>query len=440
MFKVTLKEAFENWSLYKNVLFDPFDVWKYIVKILKKHAWLKEGSLQALEKSLEYNSKFLAEKMVENREVLNEILEKHYRFTSNSPLNGSLLPLKEILDHIASKGGAVDLDFIIDFQPLSGCELPEFDFKLQELTKYKTIYLAGGCFWGVEAYFKKIKGIVTTKVGYANGKTQITSYRQLKETQHAETVELKYDFSIISLEEILLHFIRIIDPTSLNKQGGDVGIQYRTGVYYINSKDQQIIERVFNYIKLKYSAFYVEVQKLDHFIQAEDYHQDYLGKNINGYCHVNLMVANEELEEFKKFKLHQNEVKGLDKEVLLNNATEKPFTSEYEQNYKKGIYVEKITGEPLFVSSTKFDAGCGWPSFSKPITTTAIKYVKDVSHNMERIEVRSAKGDHHLGHVFEDGPKQMGGLRYCINGAALDFIPFEEMDEKGYSQFKLFCE
>lgn len=440
MNKVTLKYAFENWTLYKNVLFDPFDVWKYIVYILKKHAWLKEASLQALEESLEYDSKNLAQKMVDNREILNDILQKHYRFTSATPLNGSLKPLKEILDHISSQGGSVDLDFVIDFKALNGCEFPEFDSKLEELSKIKTIYLAGGCFWGVEAYFKRIKGIVATRVGYANGKTTSTSYRQLKETQHAETVEVKYDFSIISLEEILLHFIRIIDPASLNKQGRDIGVQYRTGVYYTRSSDFAIISRVFEYIKPKYDAFYVELEKLDHFIQAEDYHQDYLGRNVNGYCHVNLMIANEELSEFKDFQLHQNEVEGLDKDVLLNSATERPFTSELNKNYKKGIYVEKITGEPLFVSSTKFDSGCGWPSFSKPITTSSIKYIRDTSHNIERIEVRSAKGDHHLGHVFDDGPKQMGGLRYCINGAALKFIPFDQMDEEGYSQFKLFCE
>ncbi|MCU9931724.1 peptide-methionine (R)-S-oxide reductase MsrB [Mycoplasmopsis felis] len=141
-------------------------------------------------------------------------------------------------------------------------------------------------------------------------------------------------------------------------------------------------------------------------------------------------------EEQKLMKEHN--LSQLSYDVLKNSATERSFTSELNNEYRKGIYVEKISKEPLFSSTTKFDSGCGWPSFSEPILKESVLYLQDNSHNMVRTEVRSGKGDNHLGRVFNDGPKEMGGLRYCINGAALDFIPFEEMDEKGYSEYKKF--
>lgn len=139
-------------------------------------------------------------------------------------------------------------------------------------------------------------------------------------------------------------------------------------------------------------------------------------------------------EEQKLMKEHN--LSQLSYDVLKKSATERSFTSELNNEYRKGIYVEKISKEPLFSSTTKFDSGCGWPSFSEPILKESDLYLQDNSHNMVRTEVRSGKGDNHLGHIFNDG--EMGGLRYCINGAALDFIPFEEMDEKGYSEYKKF--
>lgn len=164
-------------------------------------------------------------------------------------------------------------------------------------------------------------------------------------------------------------------------------------------------------------------------------------KNPYGYCHVNLNANYGLTTKDKEIIKQLRKELSLDKlsyEVLKNSATEAPHTSFLNNEYRKGIYVEKITGEPLFSSSTKFDAGCGWPSFSEPIAKKSILYFEDTSHNMLRTEVRSGQGNNHLGHVFNDGPKAMGGLRYCINGAALDFIPYEEMDEKGYSAYKEF--
>ena len=301
----------------------------------------------------------------------------------------------------------------------------------------KEIYLAAGCFWGTQGYFKKIDGVKITKVGYANGKTENTDYEYLKSTDHAETLKLIYDERKITLIEILLHYFRIIDPLSYNKQGNDIGRQYRTGIYYTDYKDLKNIKKVYDYYEKKLGKLAVEVEKLYNFVLAEDYHQDYLDKNPTGYRHINLHMANSPLfsNEFEKNTV----LDELSLKVMKENYTEAPHTSELNMEYRKGIYVDKITREPLFASSTKYDAGCGWPSFTRPILSDAIEYVEDNSHGMRRIEVRSKSGDNHLGHVFTDGIGDTG-LRYCINGASLEFVPYEKMDELGYGDYKIFVD
>lgn len=308
----------------------------------------------------------------------------------------------------------------------------------------KVIYLAGGCFWGVEGYFQKLPGVYETTTGYANGKTEDTNYRVLKDTDHAETVKVEYDKSRISLEELLLHYFRIIDPKSVNKQGNDVGRQYRTGIYFTDESDKAAIDKIMNFKTEKLGKLAVEVEKLSNFIDAEDYHQDYLINNPNGYCHIDLGLANKPLFEKVSDIPSTDELKKTlskeDYEVIVNAGTERPFTSSLNDEYRKGIYVDKVTKEPLFSSADKFDAGCGWPSFSKPILTDKVSEFVDNSHGMKRIEVRSSNSDAHLGHVFTDGPKEMGGLRYCINGASLEFVPYEEMKERGYEEYMPLCE
>ncbi len=304
----------------------------------------------------------------------------------------------------------------------------------------KEIYLAGGCFWGMEGYFVKLKGILHTDVGYANGKNNTTNYHHLKETDHAETLHIIYDNSKISLVEILMHYFRIIDPISVNKQGNDVGRQYRTGIYYVDNSDINTIKTFIKTEQIKYSELIVvEVEELKNYVKAEDYHQDYLDKNPNGYCHINLGLANKPLfeEDFKKPSNEElkNNLTDLQYAVTQEKATERPYTSEYDKFNKKGIYVDIVSGKPLFSSADKFDAGCGWPSFSKPIMQDVVSYNEDNSHGMNRVEVVSKLANSHLGHVFNDGPKEKGGLRYCINGASLKFIPLEEMEAKGYGKY-----
>ena len=166
------------------------------------------------------------------------------------------------------------------------------------LVNEREIYLAGGCFWGMQGYFRQLEGVLETKVGYANGKGVDVNYQTIKATDHAETIYIRYDESKIDLETLLAHYFRVIDPTSIDKQGEDRGRQYRTGIYYVDSNDRDIIERYINKEQERYdSPIVVEVEPLENFVLAEDYHQDYLEKNPNGYCHINLSLAKKPLNK-----------------------------------------------------------------------------------------------------------------------------------------------
>lgn len=308
----------------------------------------------------------------------------------------------------------------------------------------KKIYLAGGCFWGVEEYMQRIYGVYDAVSGYANGKVNNPTYKTVSsgKSGYAETVEVTYDSKKIKLEDLLNHYFKIIDPTSLNKQGNDRGSQYRTGIYYVDDSDKEVIDKVMNFQAKKYrEKIMVENMKLKNFTVAEDYHQDYLKKNPNGYCHIDLSKAGEVVIDPAKYpKPSDDDLKrkltDIQYRVTQKNETESSFSNEYWDNKEKGIYVDVATGEPLFSSSDKFDSGCGWPSFSKPIAKDVVTYREDKSYNMNRTEVRSRSGDSHLGHVFNDGPKELGGLRFCINSASIKFIPLKDMEDRGYGYLK----
>ncbi len=311
-----------------------------------------------------------------------------------------------------------------------------------EYRDMNTIYLAGGCFWGVEAYFERIIGVVDAQSGYANGDTENPSYEQvIYGSGHAETVKVDYDENLISLEEIILHFLRIVNPYSVNKQGNDIGVQYRSGIYYTNEQQMKRVQKVigaFENREGKKTA--IEVEPLQAFYDAESYHQDYLSKNPFGYCHISLGLSDKPLFEFEVKRDTSDEalkerLSYLSYNVTQNAGTEYPFTSELLDIHEKGIYVDIASGEPLFSSEDKYTSGTGWPSFTKAITANALEYVSDMYYYV--VEVRSMIGGSHLGHVFTDGPKDMGGLRYCINGAALEFVPYDQMEEKGYGAYKI---
>lgn len=311
----------------------------------------------------------------------------------------------------------------------------------------REIYFAGGCFWGTEHFFQQVRGVTNTTVGYANGKINNPTYEQVTtgETGFAETVKVTYDPAVVDLGLLIDLYFKTIDPISLNKQGNDVGTQYRTGVYYTNKEDSKLIADKLKGLEKEYNhKIAIENEPLHNFYDAESYHQDYLTKNPGGYCHItpNMFEIARNANPAKKAEYTKKddaelrkELSPLQYEVTQNSATERPFANEYNAEFREGIYVDITTGEPLFISTDKFESGCGWPSFSKPISEQLIDEKTDNTYGMKRTEVRSKTGNAHLGHVFDDGPQDKGGLRYCINSASLKFIPKNEMKAKGYEKY-----
>lgn len=333
-----------------------------------------------------------------------------------------------------------------------------------------TLYLAGGCFWGLEAFLKRLPGVYETTVGYANGTTENPSYHDVcsGNTGFAETVAITYDLDILPTNLLLDAFFEAIDPTTLNQQGNDIGTQYRSGIFWKDETDALLIKSALQNQQANHvQPIATEAAPLASFYPAESYHQDYLTKNPTGYCHINPSAADvfaerNNLGSNLKSNLGSNLGNKPDTATLIqqhhyvapsedeirrtltseqyqvvrHNATERPFSHPYDHLFEPGIYIDVITGEPLFTSSDKFNSGCGWPAFSQPITHNAVAEHLDRSFATLRTEVRSSTGDAHLGHVFTDGPAETGGLRYCINGAALTFIPYSDMDAAGYGYLK----
>ena len=307
----------------------------------------------------------------------------------------------------------------------------------------RTIYLAGGCFWGLEHLMSRLDGVIDAESGYANGKSkEMADYRTVctGTTGFRECVKVKYDEERMTLDRILFAYFSVVHPEQRNRQGNDVGEQYQSGIYYIDEYSKEIVERIVELEKTRHRRFFTEVKPLENFYPAEEYHQDYLDKNPDGYCHIPFKaidtLASSKIDPGKYIRPTDREIeKSLDSisfNVTQREGTELPFSSEYCRETRKGIYVDKVTGEPLFSSMDKYESSCGWPSFTKVIEEPVVRELEDVSHGMIRTEVRSRAGNSHLGHLFKGDSESPNGIRYCINGAALTFIPYEEMEEKGY--------
>ncbi|WP_215143009.1 peptide-methionine (S)-S-oxide reductase MsrA [Exiguobacterium qingdaonense] len=304
---------------------------------------------------------------------------------------------------------------------------------------------AGGCFWCMVKPFHKYEGVERVISGYTGGHVDNPTYQQVcsETTGHLEAVEITFDPEVISYDELLHIYWRQIDPTDGGGQFNDRGESYRPAIFYHSEEQRVAAERSKQEVEDSGRfdrSIEVDIRPAKTFWEAEDYHQDYYKKNPFRYemYRVGSGRAKFIKEAWSDRKLQQalrERLTPMQYKVTQENGTEPPFKNEYWDEEREGLYVDIIDGTPLFTSHDKFQSNCGWPSFSRPIEEKQVDLNMDTTHHMVRTEVRSKHADSHLGHVFDDGPKELGGLRYCINSAALRFIPVEELEEAGYGEY-----
>ncbi len=337
----------------------------------------------------------------------------------------------------------------------------------------KTMLLAGGCFWSMESDLEKLSGVISVVSGYAGGTTEDPTYEDYSKNGHREVVEVTYNPDEVTYEEILIYALKHIDPTDGAGSFYDRGENYSPAFYYESEEQKQIIERIIKEVDEKGpydKPLAIAIESKPEFNKAEDYHQDYYKGTLSSMRYKAYRLATGRDAFIEKYwgdetgtdlpwrnvinntnqtnmtnnwknyvkpseEVLRQQLSDIEYRVTQEEGTETPNTSKYDKFYEDGIYVDVLSGEPLFSSVDKYDSGSGWPSFVKPITPESVTEHVDKSLFSTRTEIRSTIADNHLGHVFNDGPTDRGGLRYCMNGVSLRFIPKAEMEAAGYGEF-----
>jgi peptide methionine sulfoxide reductase msrA/msrB len=328
------------------------------------------------------------------------------------------------------------LGFVVVLQSMEA----DMEEKIENKETSEAIF-AGGCFWCIEKAFEDLEGVKEAYAGYTGGITKNPTYEEVSsgKTGHYEAIKVLYDPNKITYKELVNFFFKQIDPTDGSGQFTDKGSQYKTAIFYNNEKEKKIAEE--SKKELSESGKFdkpivTEILSKKEFYIAEEYHQDYSKKNPIQYSIYETGSGRKGFIEDiwrNNYKDEIGDLTPIQYRVTQEYSTEPPFQNEYWDHKEEGIYVDIVSGDPLFSSTDKFDSGTGWPSFTKPIEKGNVVEKEDNSLGMKRVEVKSKRADSHLGHVFDDGPN--GNLRYCINSASLKFIPKENLEKEGYGEY-----